>query len=258
MRRPIIAGNWKMYKTVEESVAFVQELLPQVQSFQGVDMVVCPNFMAIPEVSKVLANSPLKVGAQTLHWEKDGAYTSQISGEMLKGYIDYVIIGHSENRAYLAETDSTVNRKLKTALQYGFTSIVAIGETRTELEANQTTEVLQTQLRGAFTGIEKDYASRIILAYEPVWAIGTGLNAKPQDANRVIGEIIRPTVAEIFGNDVAQNMRIQYGGSVKPNNMQAYMEQPEIDGALVGGASLQTQDFIDLIKQTLAAKGLNN
>ncbi len=256
MRRPIIAGNWKMYKTVTESVAFVQDLLPNIESFHAVDKVVCPNFMAIPAVSETLKHSTLKVGAQTLHWEKEGAFTSQTSGEMLKGYVDYVIIGHSENRAYLGETDSSVNKKLHAALQYGFTPIVAIGETKPELEANQTLSVLQTQLQGALANIDPSVASGLIIAYEPVWAIGTGLNAKPEDANRVIAEVIRPTLSELFGEDIAQTIRIQYGGSVKPANMLAYMQQPEIDGALVGGASLNVSDFTELIRQTAIAKGL--
>lgn len=256
MRRPIIAGNWKMYKTVAESVAFVQELLPKIETYLAIDKVVCPNFMAIPTVSEVLKDSPLKVGAQTLHWKQEGAFTSQTSGEMLKGYIDFVIIGHSENRAYLAETDETVNKKLHAALQYGFTPIVAIGETKDELEAHLTTEVLHKQLQGALANIDAHAASTIILAYEPIWAIGTGLNAKPEDANRVIGEVIRPTIATLFGEETAQAMRIQYGGSVNPSNMLAYMQQPEIDGALVGGASLKVDDFTQLIKQTAEAKGL--
>lgn len=256
MRKPIIAGNWKMYKTLSESVDFVRELAPQLASYTGVERVVCPTFVALAAVADALKNTDIRVGAQNLHWEAQGAYTSQIAPTMLQGLAEYVIIGHSECRAYLHETDEDINRKVKAALAYGLKPILAVGESLAQNEAGETQTFVGGQVRAALSGIEADNMQNIIIAYEPIWAIGTGKNASGEVANAIIGGTIRSTLAQLYGNEIAQSVRIQYGGSVKPSNMLEYMSQPDIDGALVGGASLKVDDFVQLVESAAKAKGL--
>jgi triosephosphate isomerase len=256
MRSPIIAGNWKMYKNLSESVAFVNELAPRLAPFSGVERVVCPAYIALAAVADALKNTAICVGAQSVHWEAQGAFTSQISPAMLQGIVQYVIIGHSECRAYLNETDETVNKKVKAALAYGLKPIVAVGESLQQNEAGETQQVVGGQVRAALAGVDAANMPNIVLAYEPIWAIGTGKNASGQIANNVIGGTIRATLAELYGNGTAQQVRIQYGGSVKPENMQEYMSQPDIDGALVGGASLKVNDFTLLVEAAAKAKGV--
>jgi triosephosphate isomerase len=254
MRTPIIAGNWKMYKPLRESVDFVRELMPKIAPYSNVERVVCPTFIALSSVATVLDGTRIKVGAQNIHWKKDGAYTSQIAPPMLQGLVEYVIIGHSEVRAYLAETDENVNLKARAALEHGIKPIIAIGESREQREANQTDAVVGGQLRAALMDIAPEQITPIVIAYEPIWAIGTGLNCEPAEAQRVCGDVIRGTLRELYGA-AADDIRIQYGGSVKPDNMQAYMSQPDIDGALVGGASLKVDDFTRLIEIASVVKG---
>ncbi len=256
MRKPIIAGNWKMYKTHAESVAFVKELAPRLAAYTGVESVVCPTFVALAGVCEALKGSGIGVGAQNLHWEAQGAFTSQIAPPMLQGLAEYVIIGHSECRAYLGETDEMINKKVKAALAYGLKPIIAVGESLTQNEAGQTAAVIGGQVRAALDGVDAANMTNIVLAYEPIWAIGTGKNASSAIAQDVIGGTIRKTLTELYGNSVAQGVRIQYGGSVKPDNMQDYMSQPDIDGALVGGASLKVDDFAKLIEAAAKAKGV--
>lgn len=256
MRKPIIAGNWKMYKTLAESVTFVRELAPQLAPFTGVDRVVCPTFISLASVADALKGTDIRVGAQSVHWEAQGAFTSQVSPTMLQGLAEYVIIGHSECRAYLGETDETVNKKVKAALAYGLKPIVAIGESLQQNEAGQTEQVVGGQVRAALNGVDAANMTNIVLAYEPIWAIGTGKSASAQIANAVIGGTIRATLVELYGSAIAQSVRIQYGGSVKPDNMLEYMSQPDIDGALVGGASLKITDFVQLIEAAAKAKGI--
>jgi triosephosphate isomerase len=256
MRKPIIAGNWKMYKTLNESVDFVRELAPQLASYTGVERIVCPTFVALAAVADALKNTDIHVGAQNLHWEAQGAYTSQIAPTMLQGLAEYVIIGHSECRAYLHETDEDINRKVKAALAYGLKPILAVGESLAQNEAGETQTFVGGQVRAALAGIEADNMRNIIIAYEPIWAIGTGKNASGEVANAIIGGTIRSTLAQLYGNEIAQSVRIQYGGSVKPSNMLEYMSQPDIDGALVGGASLKVDDFVQLVESAAKAKGL--
>lgn len=254
-RTPIIAGNWKMNKTVSESVAFVQELAPQLAPYTTVERVVSPVFLAIPGVSDVLKDTEIKVAAQSAHWEDSGAYTSQVSPAMLKGLVEYVIVGHSECRAYLAETDEQVNKKAKALLAHGLKPIIAVGESLEQNEAGETEHFVGNQIRAALDGITAEQMADVVLAYEPIWAIGTGKNASGEQANSIIADTIRATVRSLYGDDVADAVRIQYGGSVKPNNMAEYMSQPDIDGALVGGASLKVADFTDLVKSAAEAKG---
>jgi triosephosphate isomerase (TIM) len=254
-RLPIIAGNWKMYKTVQESVDFARELMPGLAEYSSVERVVCPTFIALYPVSQTLEGSPVKVGAQNLHWEQQGAFTSQISPSMLQGLVEYVIIGHSEVRQYLNETDENVNKKAKAALAHGLKPIIAVGESLAQNEAGETTSFVGGQVRAALDGITAEQMANVVIAYEPIWAIGTGKNASGEVANTIIGGTIRKTVEDLYGKEIAQAIRIQYGGSVKPDNMAEYMSQPDIDGALVGGASLKVDDFVKLVAAAAQQKG---
>jgi len=255
MRVPIIAGNWKMYKTIAESIAFVKELAPVVATYDTVERIVCPTFIALSAVAEALQGTAVKVGAQTVHWEKEGAYTSQISPTMLQDLVEYVIIGHSENRAYLNETDETVNKKVKAALAHNLKPIIAVGESLAQNEAGETESFVGKQVRAALEGISAANMENIVIAYEPIWAIGTGKSASGEVANNIIGRIVRGTVRDLYGDAIADAVRIQYGGSVKPENMAEYMSQPDIDGALVGGASLKVDSFSALIRIAAAQKG---
>ena len=247
MRKPIIAGNWKMHKTVGESAALVQELISLVQDVKDVEIVVCPVFTSLGVVHEKLRNTNIKLGAQNMHWEKQGAFTGEISPEMLKDIgCDYVIIGHSERRQYFAETDETVNRKIKAAFVYGLTPIMCVGETLEQRQKGDTERVIATQLKADLAGISAQEAAGMVIAYEPIWAIGTGVNASAEDANAVC-TFIRNLVREMFGQQAAESIRIQYGGSVKPENAAELMAKSDIDGALVGGASLKAS-FSEIVK----------
>ena len=244
-----------MYKTLTESVDFVRELAPRLSGVAGVEKIVCPTYVALASVADALKGTDIHVGAQSVHWEAQGAFTSQISPAMLQGIAEYVIIGHSECRAYLNETDETVNKKVKAALAYGLKPIVAVGESLAQNEAGETEAYVSGQVRAALNGVDAVNMANIVLAYEPIWAIGTGKNASGAIANKIIAAI-RGTLVQLYGNDIAQSVRIQYGGSVKPDNMSEYMSQPDIDGALVGGASLKVNDFAQLIEAAAKAKGV--
>ncbi len=247
MRTPIIAGNWKMFKTVPEAKAFIEEVKGKAE-VEGVESVICAPFTNLPALVEAVKGTSIKIGAQNLHFEDNGAFTSEISGEMLKELgVDYVIIGHSERRAYFAETDETVNKKMHAAFRHGLTPIVCVGEKLEEREADQTKDVCKVQTEAAFQGLSADQAAQAVIAYEPIWAIGTGKSSTAQDANEVIS-YIRDLVKGLYGEDVANKVRIQYGGSVKPENVAEYMGQSDIDGALVGGASLQPASYIQLVQ----------
>jgi triosephosphate isomerase len=248
MRTPFVAGNWKMNKDVKEARSLVAEMLPSLQAIGNVEKVICPPFTALMALSAMLAGSSIGLGAQDMYWEPKGAFTGEISTSMIKEFCEYVIIGHSERRTYFNETDETINRKLKAALKAELTAIVCVGETLAENEAGQTAEVIKKQLRLGLTGIEAEAAGRIVVAYEPVWAIGTGKAASGVDVNRTVAENIRPILAEQFGSEVAEGIRILYGGSVNTINAVEFFSQPQIDGALVGGASLKPQDFVQITK----------
>jgi triosephosphate isomerase len=246
-RQPIIAGNWKMFKTVAEAAAFVSDVKGKAE-VSGVDSVICAPFTNLPALVEATKGTALKIGAQNLHWEDSGAFTGEISGVMLKDLgVQYVIIGHSERRAYFAETDETVNKKTHAAFKHGLTPIVCVGEKLEEREADQTKNVCRVQTEALFQGLSASQASQVVIAYEPIWAIGTGKSSTADDANEVIG-YIRSVVAGLYDQATADQVRIQYGGSVKPGNIREYMSMPEIDGALVGGASLEPASFTQLVE----------
>jgi triosephosphate isomerase (TIM) len=248
MRKKLIAGNWKMYKTAEQAREFVSAFLPMVWEHKRDEIVLCPPFVAIPALASALEGSSIGLGAQDLFWEKEGAYTGAVSAPMLRAAgCSHVIIGHCERRQYFCETDDTVNRKLRAALAAGLTPIVCVGEVLAEREAGLTEEVLRRQSSLAFREISSGEAIPIVIAYEPVWAIGTGKTATPELAGEA-HRIIRGEAREAFGEGVAGQLRILYGGSVKPENAKALMTHSEIDGALVGGASLDPRSFAAIVK----------
>lgn len=248
MRVPVIAGNWKMYKTVDEAVAMVEELKTAVQGISDREIVVCAPFTALSALTSRLANTNIGVGAQNMFWEEEGAYTGEIAPRMLTSIgVKYVIIGHSERRQYFGETDETVNKKVKAALKHGLVPIVCVGESLEQREAGQTESVVTQQVKGAFADIAAADAVRVVIAYEPIWAIGTGRTATPEQANDTI-KVIRRVVAELYGEEVANAIRIQYGGSVKPSNIKELMAQSDIDGVLVGGASLEPGSFSQIVR----------
>lgn len=248
MRKKLIAANWKMHKTPEQAQAFVSAFLPLVAEHTRDEIVLCPAFVLIPQMGWALRGSHILLGGQDMFWEKEGAFTGAISAQMLHAVgCSHVIIGHSERRQYFGETDDTVNRKLRAALTVGLKPIVCVGEVLQEREAGVTEDILRRQCSIAFREISAGGAHPIIVAYEPVWAIGTGKTATPEVAAEA-HRVIRAQAAEAFGDDVAAKMRILYGGSVKPDNATALMSQAEIDGALVGGASLDPKSFAAIVK----------
>jgi triosephosphate isomerase len=253
MRRPFIAGNWKMHKTVAEAIDLASGLKNSLADVDAMDLAVCPPATALATVSDILAGSNIGVGAQNMHWENSGAYTSQISPVMVREVAQYVILGHSERRQYFGETDETVNKKLKAAVGQELTPIVCVGESLEQNEAGETVEFVGGQIRGAFDGIAKEDAAKVVLAYEPIWAIGTGRTAMPEDADRIIREAIRDVLKELYDEETAEAIRVQYGGSVKPHNSASFIVMPEIDGALVGGASLQVDSFTEIVKNAIEA-----
>lgn len=248
MRKPIIAGNWKMNKTIPEAKALVSAMISKLGGFNDVEVVFCPPFTALSTVKELLKGTPYGLGAQDLFWKESGAYTGEVSPLMLKDIgCDYVIIGHSERRQYFGETDETVNQKAKAALAVGIKPIICVGESLAQREAGETNALIKNQTEKALDGIDAAAIPQIVIAYEPIWAIGTGKSSSSKDANDVIS-LIRKTVANKFNSNVAEQMRIQYGGSVKPENIKEYMGQSDIDGALVGGASLEADSFEKLVK----------
>jgi triosephosphate isomerase (TIM) len=248
VRKKVIAANWKMYKTPDQAGDFFREFLPLVAGHDRDEIVVCPPFLDIPAAIEAAKGSQVAIGAQDLHWEKEGAYTGEICSTMLLAVgVTYVIIGHSERRQYFGETDDVVNLKLKTALGTGLTPIVCVGEVLEEREAGLTEDVLRRQCLRAFHAISGKKASKMVVAYEPVWAIGTGKTATPQMAADAHG-LIRAEAAKAFGQEFAEQLRILYGGSVKPENAKALMAESEIDGALVGGASLDPKSFAAIVR----------
>ena len=251
-RKLIIAGNWKMNKTAAEAVDLVQGLKRELNTVKEVDMVVCPPFTALSEVSKLVLDSTIRLGAQNMSEQNGGAFTGEISAGMLKEFsVRYVILGHSERRQYQKETDGLVAQKALAAHRASLRPIVCVGETLEEREANRTAEVVETQVRGSLAGLSREQVEETIMAYEPVWAIGTGRNATPDQAQQVHA-LIRKVVASLFDETIAKRVRIQYGGSVKPANARELMSQPDVDGALVGGASLEIRSFSDIIKNSIS------
>lgn len=246
MRTPIIAGNWKMNYTADKAVEVVKELMPLVKDAKC-EVVVCPTFVCLDAVKKAVAGSNIKVAAQNMHFEKDGAYTGEISAEMLEAMgIDYVVLGHSERRAYFNETDADIKKKIVAAFAHNITPIVCYGESLEEREAGTTNKVIEDQIKVSLSGLTNELAEKVVIAYEPIWAIGTGKTATSEQANETIAAI-RDMVAGMYGKEVADKVRIQYGGSVKPNTIKEQMGMSDIDGALVGGASLVATDFSQIV-----------
>ena len=245
MRTPIIAGNWKMNNTIKEALGLVEGIKRNSLS-KDVEAVVCVPFTALTDVKRAIDGTNIKLGAQNMHWEENGAFTGEISPLMLNELgIDYCIIGHSERRQYFNETDETVNKKIKSALTHNIKPIVCVGETLEEREGNKAEEIVKNQEIKAFKGISEEELERIVIAYEPIWAIGTGKTASSEDANAMC-KFIRETIGQLYGNKM-DIIRIQYGGSVKPGNIEELMNKSDIDGALVGGASLKADDFVKLV-----------
>lgn len=251
MRQPFVAGNWKMYKTIAEARHLVSELVPGLQAAKGVEKVLCPPFTALLAVRSLLEGTDIGLGAQNLHWEASGAFTGEISPLMVAELCQYVIIGHSERRAYFGETDAGVNRKVQSALLHGIKPIVCVGETLEEYESERTMEVVSRQVRDGLARLDLSDGNLLIIAYEPVWAIGTGRAATPEGANAVIADVIRTSLADLFGETIAGEIRVLYGGSVKASNAGEFFVQPEIDGALVGGASLKADEFVPIVQAAL-------
>ncbi|MEK5390245.1 triose-phosphate isomerase [Margalitia sp. FSL K6-0131] len=248
MRKPIIAGNWKMFKTLPEATSFAQEVKGLVPSNNVVDSVICSPALFLERLVEATKDSDVKIGAQNMHFEESGAFTGEISPKALEDLgVDYVILGHSERREMFNETDEAVNKKVLSAFKYHLTPIVCVGETLAQRENNETKELVGSQVKKALTGLTEDQVRQTVIAYEPIWAIGTGKSSTAEDANEVCAHI-RSVVAESFSQDAADAIRIQYGGSVKPANIKEYMSQPDIDGALVGGASLEPQSFLQLLE----------
>ncbi len=253
MRTPIVAGNWKMYKTTAEAAELARGVRQAVADLKGVEVVLCPPFTALTAVREAIGPARIGLGAQNMYFEEQGAFTGEVSPLMLAELCQYVILGHSERRQYFGETDDGVNKKAKAALAHNLTPIICVGENLDQNRAGETVAFVGGQVRAAFAGISAQDAARIIIAYEPIWAIGTGVAAVPADVNHIIATSIRGVLAGLYGEAVAQAVRVQYGGSVKPDNMADFAAQPEIDGALVGGASLKADGFAAIVKAMLVA-----
>jgi triosephosphate isomerase len=247
-RLPLVAGNWKLNKTATEAYKLVAEMLPGLRSIKGVEKLVCPPFTALMAVSRLIMDSDLRLGAQDVYWEDRGAYTGEISARMLAEFCQYVIIGHSERRTYFGETNETVNRKVRAALAQALIPLICVGENLEQNEAGQAAGVVSRQVHEALAGLDIQEAGRIVIAYEPIWAIGTGRAATAEAVDTLIRNVIRPTVGGLFGEEVAQGVRVLYGGSVDPDNAAQFFRQPEIDGALVGGASLKARSFVGIVE----------
>ena len=248
MRKPIIAGNWKLNKTPHEAILLVDELKRELVDVMGVDVVICPPFVDLTDVSDALIDHDIALGAQNVFWEDAGAFTGEISAPMLKELaVTYVIIGHSERRQYFNETNETVNKRLRAVLKHGLTPIVCVGENLAQREANKTFDIIKDHCEGSLKGLSAEEMTKVVVAYEPVWAIGTGKTATPQQAQEV-HVFIRQLLGKMFNSEIANSVRIQYGGSVTPENIALLMAQEDIDGALVGGASLKAPSFASIVK----------
>jgi triosephosphate isomerase len=253
VRIPIIAGNWKMNYGPTEAEEFVAGILPGLHELHEVERVLCPPAISLTTVSGAIAGSEVKLGAQNMYYEPKGAYTGEISPTMLQGLCEYVILGHSERRGYFGETDELVNNKVQAALKYNLRPIVCVGERLDQREAGETEAVIRAQVRGCLGGLPAERVAEMVVAYEPIWAIGTGRAATAQDAVAVI-QLIRALLVDLYGADAAEAVRVQYGGSVTAANVSEFVSQPDIDGALVGGASLKPE-FVEIVRATVEARG---
>ena len=250
MRKPMMAGNWKMNKTVAEATALAGQIVELTAGYDNVDRVICPTFICLSAVKEAVGGAPVQVGAQDCYWEESGAFTGEVSAAMLSGLVAYVIIGHSERRQFFGETDETVNKKIVAALAAGLTPIVCIGESLSQNEAGETQSFVSGQVRAALAGLSSEQVASLVLAYEPIWAIGTGLAATSQQAGDICGGVVRATVRELHGDAVAEATRVLYGGSTKPGNIAEIMQQPDIDGALIGGAALDAKSYGEMVRIT--------
>jgi triosephosphate isomerase len=248
MRTPFVAGNWKMNKTIAEARALVSGMSMELNRIKGVEKVLCPPFMALFPVAALLAGTDIGLGAQNMHWEAKGAFTGEVAGDMVAEFCKYVIIGHSERRTYFGETDESVNKKTGAAKTNHLVPIVCVGETLAEYEAGRTAEVVTRQVRAGLKGLNPEFAKQVVIAYEPVWAIGTGRASSAENANGVIRNFIRKPLAELYGEETAQGARVLYGGSVTAANAAEFFEMSEIDGALAGGASLKLDEFLAIAR----------
>ena len=244
----MVAGNWKMNKTVAEARELVNSMVPKLNEIKGVDKVLCPPFVSLPAISEMLKGSDVGLGAQNMYWEEKGAFTGEVAPAMVREFCQYVILGHSERRTYFGETDETVNKRLHAARKFDLTPIVCVGETLQQYESGQTSEVVSRQIKLGLADVDPAFALRIVVAYEPVWAIGTGKASSGPNANEVVARVIRPALSSLFGDKTAQALRVLYGGSVTGSNAAEFFGQPEIDGALVGGASLKLDEFVAITK----------
>ncbi len=248
MRTPFVAGNWKMNKTIAEARAIVSGMATTLNGIKGVEKVICPPFMALFPVAALLSGTDIGLGGQDMHWEPKGAFTGEVAGEMLAEFCKYVIIGHSERRTYFGETDETVNKKTNAAHTSHLVPIVCVGETLAEYESGRTAEVVVRQIKEGLKRLDPEFAKQVVIAYEPVWAIGTGRASTAENANSVIRDFIRKPLAGLYGETTAQGTRVLYGGSVTAANAAEFFGKPEIDGALVGGASLKAEEFLAIIR----------
>jgi triosephosphate isomerase len=251
MRKPLIAGNWKMNTNISQATSLVQDMLADLDKIQGVEKVLCPPFISLSAIKEIIKSTSIRLGAQNMYFEDKGAYTGEISPLMLIDLCDFVILGHSERRQYFAETDELINKKVQAALESSLTPILCVGEKLEENEANKTEEIIARQIRKGLKGIKPN--SRLVIAYEPIWAIGTGKAATGKQANTTIN-LIRSTVANIWDPETVKSIRLLYGGSVTATNIAGFITEPEIDGALVGGASLKADDFVNIVNQTAVLK----
>ncbi len=247
-RKPMVAANWKMNKTAFEARELIQAMLPELKKIEAVDIVLCPPFTNLSLVCEQIAETDLKLGAQNMHWQEKGAFTGEVSASMLADFCDYVILGHSERRQMFGETNETVNKKAHTALAHNLKPIICVGESLEQNQAGETAQVVETQCRESLQDITPEQAQNIVIAYEPVWAIGTGLAATPEGANEVHRDVIRPVLRDLFGAEIAEGMRILYGGSVNAENAGELFAMSDIDGGLIGGASLKADAFVAVVK----------
>lgn len=250
MRIPLIAGNWKMHKTEGEAISLVRVLMQRVRSFSDVEILVCPPFTSLSVLHKLLVSSPILLGAQNISDQPSGAFTGEVSAAMAAEFCTHVILGHSERRAYFNEDDALINNKVKGALKAGLVPVLCVGESLEERDTGQAAPVINRQLQGALQGVRLSQPGNLVIAYEPVWAIGTGRSASPDDISEMISSVIRPGLAGQWGDGPAGEIRVLYGGSVNPGNAGGYLKQTEIDGALVGGASLSAEKFLAIIERT--------
>ncbi|MBV7335198.1 triose-phosphate isomerase [Chloroflexi bacterium TSY] len=251
MRRPMMAGNWKMNNRIGDAVALAQAIRDRVDTVANVDRVLCPSFICLPAIQEVLNESSIALGAQNLHWAESGAYTGEVSAPMLESLVTHVIIGHSERRQYFAESDESVNQKVQTALSHGLIPIVCIGESLEQNEAGETEAVVSRQVQAALSGLDAAQVQSLVVAYEPIWAIGTGKAATPEQANSTCA-VVRRVLSELHGDATAKETRVLYGGSTNDGNISEIMKQSDIDGALIGGASLKVDSYCAMVEITSA------